>query len=101
MRMNDKQKITEEIDELRNFLDVELHPAVSPDRWDIYSMLCDMVDELEAVVLALLKEQETATIKKAKEHVFGLYGGICPKCRNWIQSAYSFCGFCGQAVKWE
>lgn len=50
---------------------------------------------------ALLKEQEAVTIKKTKEHGFGVYGGICPKCRNWIQSAHSFCGFCGQAVKWE
>lgn len=48
-----------------------------------------------------LKEQEAVTIKKTKEHGFGVYGGICPKCRNWIQSAHSFCGFCGQAVKWE
>ena len=51
--------------------------------------------------IALLKEQEAVTIKKTKEHGFGVYGGICPKCRNWIQSAHSFCGFCGQAVKWE
>ena len=48
-----------------------------------------------------LNEQEAVTIKKTKEHGFGVYGGICPKCRNWIQSAHSFCGFCGQAVKWE
>lgn len=54
----------------------------------------DLIDEL-------LKEQEAVTIKKTKEHGFGVYGGICPKCRNWIQSAHSFCGFCGQAVKWE
>lgn len=51
--------------------------------------------------LDLLKEQEAVTIKKTKEHGFGVYGGICPKCNNWIQSAHSFCGFCGQAVKWE
>ena len=50
--------------------------------------------------VAMLKEREVATIKKTKEHGFGVYGGICPKCHNWIQSAHSFCGFCGQAVKW-
>ena len=48
-----------------------------------------------------MKEQEAEAIKKIKEPVFSVYGGICPKCRNWIQSAHSFCGFCGQAVKWE
>lgn len=65
---------------------------------------CDFVDltfEDAEQILALLKEQEAVTIKKTKEHGFGVYGGICPKCRNWIQSAHSFCGFCGQAVKWE
>ncbi len=51
--------------------------------------------------ITLLKEQEAVTIKKTKEHGFGVYGGVCPKCRNWIQSAHSFCGFCGQAVKWD
>lgn len=49
----------------------------------------------------LLKEQEAITIKKTKEHGFGVYGGLCLKCRNWIQSGHSFCGFCGQKVKWE
>ena len=58
-------------------------------------------DAVYADALALLKEQEAVTIKKTKEHGFGVYGGICPKCRNWIQSAHSYCGFCGQAVKWE
>ncbi len=51
--------------------------------------------------LTILKEQEAVTIKRTKENVFGVYGGTCPKCHNWIQSAHSFCGFCGQAVKWE
>lgn len=48
-----------------------------------------------------LEEQEQVEIKKTLEDAFGLYGGVCPKCHNWIQSAHSFCGFCGQAVKWE
>ena len=58
-------------------------------------------DAIFTDALALLKEQEAVAIKKTKEPGFGVYGGICPKCRNWIQSAHSFCGFCGQAVKWE
>lgn len=62
---------------------------------------CNYADTLYKDVYDLLKEQEAVTIKKTKEHGFGVYGGICPKCRNWIQSAHSFCGFCGQAVKWE
>jgi hypothetical protein len=57
--------------------------------------------QIQEDALSLLKEQDAVTIKKTKEHGFGVYGGICPKCRNWIQSAHSFCGFCGQAVKWS
>ena len=65
------------------------------------SYFYDCTKLLAKDALALLKEQEAATIKKTKEHGFGVYGGICPKCNNWIQSAHSFCGFCGQAVKWN
>jgi len=77
------------------------------DLWDIWgstpagSKTVAVPHDLVAGLIALLKEQEAVTIKKTKEHGFGVYGGICPKCRNWIQSAHSFCGFCGQAVKWE
>jgi hypothetical protein len=63
--------------------------------------LNDHIEMCKEEVERLHKEQEAVTIKKTKEHGFGVYGGICPKCRNWIQSAHSFCGFCGQAVKWK
>jgi len=46
--------ISEKLEDLRNYLDVEVHPVVSPDRWDVYSALCDMVDD----IIALLKAQE-------------------------------------------
>ena len=51
--------------------------------------------------IELLKKQEAVTIKKIKDNAFGVYGGICPKCKNWIQSPHSYCGFCDQAVKWD
>ena len=46
--------ISEKLEDIRNYLDVELHPVVSPDRWDVYSALCDMVDD----IIALLKLRE-------------------------------------------
>lgn len=49
----------------------------------------------------LKKEREAVAIKKTKDHVSGLYGGICPECHNWIPSIHSFCGFCGQTIKWD
>lgn len=46
--------ISEKLEDIRNYLDVEVHPVVSPDRWDIYAALCDMVDD----TIAMLKAQE-------------------------------------------
>ena len=46
--------IAEKLEDIRNYLDVEVHPVVSPDRWDIYAALCDMVDD----AIAMLKAQE-------------------------------------------
>lgn len=40
-------------------------------------------------------------IKKRLEPMFGVMGGNCPTCQNWVQSCHSFCGICGQAVKWD
>lgn len=87
--MPDKEKIIRHFEHLLN--------AAKSNYQDFVDLTVDAGEE----ILALLKEQEAITIKKTKEHGFGVYGGICPKCRNWIQSAHSYCGFCGQAVKWE
>lgn len=46
--------IVEKLEDIRRYLDTDLHPVVSPDRWDVYASLCDMVDE----IISLLKAQE-------------------------------------------
>lgn len=73
------------------------------DSKQVYTNGSELIQVFRVIQLIehLLIEQEAVTIKKTKEHGFGVYGGICPKCNNWIQSAHSFCGFCGQAVKCE
>ena len=94
--MIDRENIIEGLQELSGFLFKE-YGKVQAEEASLYYDRFITVDN----AITLLKEQEAVTIKKTKEHGFGVYGGICPKCRNWIQSAHSFCGFCGQAVKWE
>ena len=91
--MPDREKVINELNDCLENQHIEFMDGVG----DIYAVS----EETIRNVIALLKEQEAITIKKTKEHGFGVYGGICPKCRNWIQSAHSYCGFCGQAVKWE
>lgn len=38
------------IDEIRQYLDSNLHPLVSPNNWQIYSDLVDMIDELRELI---------------------------------------------------
>ena len=66
----------------------------SPDRYCFGNMAAD--------VLALLKAQEPVAV-----HVFTVIDkrktGDCPNCGRFISTADhpKYCGFCGQAVKWE
>ena len=56
---------------------------------------------LDDALVFITKQDERLPIKLIMDETYGVTGGICPTCGNWIQSAHSFCGFCGQAVKWE
>lgn len=63
----------------------------------------------EAIDLAIeaLKAQEPKTIvvdEKLKErHWFGIWFGRCPNCEQMLgkKDHEHFCGYCGQAVKWD
>ena len=96
--------ISEKLEDIRNYLDVELHPVVSPDRWDVYSELRDMVDD----IIALLKAQEPVEPTEPDEDNMR-YCGACgsPVGYEVLEAPgieyvqYSYCPFCGRAVKWE
>lgn len=47
-------KTEHKLDEIRQYLDNNLHPLVSPDNWSVYSDLTNLVDELGE----LIKEEE-------------------------------------------
>ena len=40
------RKAEDKIDEIRRYLDNNLHPLVSSNNWQVYSDLVDMIDEL-------------------------------------------------------
>lgn len=44
------QKVEDKIDEIRLYLDNNLHPLVSPNNWQVYSDLVDMIDELGELI---------------------------------------------------
>ena len=43
-------KVEYKLDEIRLYLDNNLHPLVSPDNWQVYSDLVDMIDELRKLI---------------------------------------------------
>lgn len=59
--------------------------------------------DIVADAIALLKEQEKATVISIHRNGFGSRVGACPNCQSVLHYEYnqSFCGKCGQAVKWD
>lgn len=90
--------ISEKLEDIRNYLDVEVHPVVSPDRWDVYCTLCDMVDD----IITLLKAQEPVKPKKLMAKVKNGYRWrfYCGKCGDEIDRLDKYCRHCGRTVKW-
>jgi exosome complex RNA-binding protein Csl4 len=62
----------------------------------------DYTDDIEAAIV-MLKEQEEATVISIHRNGFGSRVGSCPNCQKVLHYEYnqSFCGKCGQAVKWD
>ena len=44
------RKAEHKLDEIRQYLDNNLHPLVSPNNWSVYSDLVDLVDELGELI---------------------------------------------------
>lgn len=51
--------------------------------------------------IKLLEKQKPKQIERILNEVFGVVGGVCPTCHNWVPAPNSFCGVCGQAVIWK
>ena len=71
-----------------------------------YAVEQDLEDAGFDVDVALLKEQEPKEVKDKSTRIklFDEYfEGECPSCRSFIDehSNRNFCGYCGQAVKWN
>lgn len=95
-----REKVVSKLDELRQIADTEIHPIVSPDNWDVYSKLCDLIDLAKADILDMLKEQET-TFMKDGHHIMCKSCGAywCDRDREGDQYPQNFCPNCGKAVK--
>ncbi len=45
-----KREIHEQLDEIKSIVEMNVHPAVSPDNWYIYSNLHDELEQLELLL---------------------------------------------------
>ena len=100
--MYDKKTVVKAFDNLRSFADTDVHPIVSPDNWNVYSELRDLVDQAEADVLALLKEQEAVKpilIREGRNKNYNDY--VCPHCDNEVCYEQNYCSECGARFLWE
>lgn len=65
------------------------------------------VKETAKAALELLKEQEAQSVLSNRVCEAELFRyvrkGFCPKCHQEMEWLFNrkYCGFCGQAVKWE
>ena len=67
------------------------------------SRKCRAMDACDNAI-SLLREQEPVPVKiSGKSASTGIKYGDCPNCGEGINSEVypHWCGFCGQAVKWE
>ena len=101
--MTGREKVIEDFKKLRKYADSDVHPVVSPDNWNVYSELRDLIDKTEKGALALLKAQEPRNAIVVSNGI-GMSGGWwfqCPSCKMEIEPRDRYCKSCGQAVKWE
>ena len=45
-----KKEIRERLEDIQNIVENDVHPAVSPDNWYIYSNLHDEIEQLEILL---------------------------------------------------
>jgi hypothetical protein len=50
MEALNKKEIREQIEAIKNIVENDVHPAVSPDNWYIYSNLHDEIEQLEILL---------------------------------------------------
>ena len=77
------------LEKLREYADSEIHPILSPDNWNIYSELRDLIDEAEKDALALLKVQEPI---EARLHLCESCAKEYPECDATVYGIGFGCG---------
>ena len=97
--MADLENVITLLDDMRMFADLKVHEIVSPDNWNVYSELCDLIDLTKENALSLLKAQDAVLV--IQREVANMLFWCCGSCGVAITEGDRFCRICGRAVKWE
>ncbi len=73
---------------------------------DNYRPLCSAENLIgDAIVFLKAREHQMVVVddKPMNVSLFGFRCGYCPNCKQMLNKKYHehYCGYCGQAVKWE
>lgn len=81
-----------EIQDILNYLDTVLHPIISPEHWDVYSDLHDMISMLPSV------QPETAKriVGKSRDGMTLWYQ--CDMCNEPVDVQDNYCRGCGRRL---
>ena len=56
-------------------------------------------EALTDLMTAVIKQQEPSKPTRIRTE-YGIKGGDCPNCQNWLHHCWNFCPYCRQAVTW-
>lgn len=79
--------------EVLNYLDNVLHPIVSPDNWNVYSELHDMIEELPSAEPVRHGEWISQTLISTSNGTYMMHQ--CSECGDMTINRYKYCPNCG------
>lgn len=92
-----QSEIATEIQKILDYLDNELHPLVSPNNWNVYSELYDMVSELKT--LSPSSQRKKGKWVNANDEKWNtvevLKCSVCGEIDNRMYRTDKFCPNCG------
>ena len=100
--------IEEVVDEISEYLDNSLHPLVSPNNWNVYSELHDMVTEIPEIHKAERPKGKWIMQHHIDKNRKGFNMWVCSECREEFSydaetgvgiTDANFCPNCGADMK--